>query len=337
MDIREIIDRIPKVELHCHLDGSVRPDTIMELSRRDNIEIPLMSASEFKDNFQVIGGCKSLKEYLNKFQYPIMVMQKKENLRRIVLELLEDSAKDGIRYIEIRFAPLFHTSQGLKPEEIVETVLEAMKEGESKYNIFSGLILCCMRHQEVRESLKVVDLAKKYMKDGVIAIDLAGNESDFPPELHKEAFDAAYEKGMNITVHAGETGIYQNILKSINLLHAARIGHGLSAIKDKGTLEYLINNKITLEMCPTSNLNTNAIASLEEHPIRKLLNQGVKITLNTDNRTVSNVSLVDEYMNLIIKQGFTFEEIKQVIRNGIDAAFINDDKKKHLLKEFSNW
>lgn len=337
MEIREIIHRIPKVELHCHLDGSVRPTTILELSRKDDIELPMEDFKNFNQAFQVMGTCKSLKEYLNKFQYPLAVMQKKENIKRIVVELLEDCNKDGIRYIEIRFAPFSHTAEGLSPEEIVEAVLEAMREGENKYNIFSGLILCCMRHAAVSESLKVVALAKKYMNLGVIAIDLAGNESDFPPELHKEAFDAAYEKGINITVHAGETGIFQNIIKSINILHAVRIGHGLSAIKDEGTMEQLIKNHIPLEMCPTSNVNTNAVASLREHPIRKLLNNGVKITLSTDNRTVSNVTLEEEYMRLIREQGFTFEEIKKVIKNGIDASFLEDSKKKLILQEFSQW
>lgn len=332
--MREKIKNIPKTELHCHIDGSLRPSTIIELLRKNNLSLPTSNLNNIEDNFKINGSCSSLKDYLNKFDFPIKVMQKKEDLYRVTFELLEDAKEDGIRYIELRFAPYFHTAEGLKVEEVVEAVLSAMKDAENKLNIYSGLILCAMRHESVSKSMDVINLAQKYIDNGVVAVDLAGNESDFPPELHKAAFDAAYEADINITIHAGETGICKNIMKSINILHASRIGHGVFAYKDKNTLHHLIKNHIPLEMCPKSNLDTKAVDSYKKHPIKTYFENGVMVTLNTDNRTVSNLSLVDEYMNLVNILGFTEVQIIEVMRNGFLAAFCSDELKNKLLKEF---
>lgn len=335
MDLREKIKNIPKAELHCHIDGSLRPSTIIELLRKNNLLLPTSNLDSMEDNFKINGNCNSLKEYLDKFDFPIKVMQKKEDLYRVTFELIEDAQKDGIRYIELRFAPYFHTAEGLKVEEVVETVLSAMKAAEKKYDIYSGLILCIMRHEPISKAIDVVNLAKRYMKNGVVAVDLAGNESDFPPEIHKAAFDIAYANGLNITIHAGETGICENIMKSISILHATRIGHGVFAYKDSKTLDYLVKNQITLEMCPKSNVDTKAVASYKNHPIKRYLESGLRITLNTDNRTVSNLNLVDEYMNLVNILGFTEAQIVQVIKNGILSSFCSEDLRNKLLKEVS--
>lgn len=335
MDLRERIKSIPKAELHCHIDGSLRPSTIIDLLRKNNLPMPTSNLDNIEDNFKIKGNCNSLKEYLNKFDFPIKVMQKKEDLYRVTFELLEDAKKDGIRYIELRFAPYFHTAEGLKAEEVVEAVLSAMKTAENKYGIYSGLILCVMRHEPVSKAMAVVALAKKYIKNGVVAVDLAGNESDFPPELHKTAFDIAYADGLNITIHAGETGICENIMKSINILHAARIGHGIFAYKNQKTLDYLAKNQIPLEMCPKSNVDTNAVASYKDHPIKQYLESGLRVTLNTDDRTVSNLNLVDEYINLVNILGFNEAQILQVIKNGISSAFCSENLKNKLLKEVS--
>lgn len=331
MDMRKIMQDIPKTEIHCHIDGSIRPGTIRSLAEKDGIYIPP------ETSFNVSGKCDSLKEYLDKFYFPIKVMQTKENIKRIALELLEDAKNDGVQYIEMRFAPLQHVNEGLKAEEIIESVLESIDEGKEKYNIFSGLILCCMRNESPENSVKVIKLAEKYRKYGIAAVDLAGDESSFPPEIHKKAFDMAYDYGLNITVHAGETGICGNILKSIKLLHADRIGHGLYAYKDRNTMDYLAENKVPLEMCPTSNLNTGAVSSYEDHPIKKYFDKGLNVTLNTDNRTVSDVTLTDEYMNIMTKLGFTFKDVVNVIENGIKASFASDDIKKKIIENLHQY
>ena len=335
MNLREKIKNIPKTELHCHIDGSLRPSTIIDLLIKNNLPLPISNLDKVEDYFKINGDCSSLKEYLSKFDFPIKVMQKKEELYRVTFELLEDAKKDGISYIELRFAPYFHTVKGLKPEEVVEAVLSAMKDAENKFNIYSGLILCAMRHESSSKAVDVINLAKKYIKSGVAAVDLAGNESDFPPEIHREAFDIAYETGLNITIHAGETGICENIMKSINILHASRIGHGIFAYKDQKTLDYLVQNQIPQEMSPKSNLDTKAVKSYREHPIKTYLENGLRVTLNTDNRTVSNINLVDEYMNLVNILGFTENQIFQIIKNGISSSFCSENLKNKLIKEFN--
>ncbi len=335
MNIENIIRSIPKVELHCHIDGSIRPKTILELALSDRIDVPFFNIDEAISYFQITGECNSLKDYLDKFHFPIRVMQKKSNIYRIVMELIEDSKNDGIIYTELRFAPLQHMKGGLSAEEVVETALEAMKDGKDKYGVDSGLILCALRHEPVEKSIIIVNLAKEYIAKGVVAVDLAGNENDFPPKIHKKALDFAYEYGINITVHAGETGICANILKSIIDLHATRIGHGVDSYMDSKTLEYLIKNNIALEMCPTSNLQTKAINNYSEHPIRTYLKQGINVTLNTDNRTVSNITLTEEYMNLISKLDFSIEEILQLIKNGINSSFASKKLKDNMIEKFN--
>ena len=333
MDINNIIEKLPKVELHCHLDGSVRPETIFEMLKDQKIALPVKTLEEFERYVKVIGKCESLKEYLTKFKYSIMVMQDKKNIYRITLELLEDCKKQGVKYIEIRFAPYFHLEKGLTMDEVIETVLEAMKAGEERYGVISNLILCAMRHESVDKNIELVNTAKKYINKGVVAIDLAGNEHDFPPELHKRVFDLAKEYGFHITIHAGETGIEQNIIKSIELLHAERIGHGVFAYKNPEIVQFLINNNVPLEVCVTSNYNTEAIEQLKFHPIKSYLEKGIKVTVNTDNETVSNVTLNDEFNILVKELKFNVEDIKKVLFNSIEASFANEGQKALLKNE----
>lgn len=334
MDYGKIIRDLPKVDLHCHLDGSVRPQTIIDIAIKENIAIPSRELKEFEKCVKVFDECNSLKEYLDKFELPIKVMQKKEDIYRITSELLEDVSKENVKYIEIRFAPFKHMEKGLKAEEVIETVIKAMKEGREKYGVMSNLILCAMRHESLESSKLLVEIGRKYLGKGLVAVDLAGNEQDFPPEIHKEAFDLAKKYGFHCTIHAGETGIEQNIIKSIDILHAERIGHGVCAFKDEKVVKYLKDKKIPLEMCITSNINTKAVESYKTHPIKEYLDEGLIVTVNTDNITVSNVSINDEFNYLVKEQGFTLEHIKKVIKNGIEASFASEQDKDILRTEY---
>lgn len=336
--MREILKEIPKIELHCHLDGSVRPETMYELLAKDGEDLGVKDIKEFEDLVMVKDECKSLKEYLEKFGFPLRVMQNQENIERITYELLEDLSKQNVKYVEIRFAPFLHMEKGLSFDEVVENVLKGMERAKDDFNILSNAILICMRHESVENSLKVVEYGEKYLGKGVVAVDLAGNEHDFPPELHKEAFELAYNKGYNITIHGGETGIVENIPKSIELLHAKRIGHGIAAIKDDKVIDLLKEKNIFLEMCPISNLQTKAVDSIEHYPIREYLNRGIGITINTDNTTVSNTSLYKEYELLMDKLDFSIEEILKLIDNSVEAAFISEKEKqslRNIIKEES--
>ncbi len=330
--MREILGKIPKIELHCHLDGSVRPETMYELLIQQGEKLETKDMEEFKNLVSVREECDSLVQYLKKFSYPLKVMQKGENIERITYELLEDLSKQNVKYVEIRFAPFLHMAHGLTFDEVVESVLRGMDRAKKDFNILSNAILICMRHESCDNSLKVVEYGEKYLGKGVVAVDLAGNEQDYPPEIHKEAFELAHKKGYNITIHGGETGIVENISKSIELLHAKRIGHGIAAIKDPEVMKLLKEKNVFLEMCPISNLQTKAIDRIENYPIRKYLELGIGVTVNTDNTTVSNTSLDKEFEILMDKLNFSIEEILKLIDNSVEAAFISKEEKKALRK-----
>lgn len=329
--MEDILNKLPKIELHCHLDGSVRPETMYELLLEEG-EIEYKDFKEFEELVKVKDECKSLVEYLKKFKYPLKIMQRQENIERITYELLEDLNIQNVKYVEIRFAPFLHTKAGIKFDEVVESVLKGMEKAREDFGIMSNAILICMRNENIEESIKVVEYGAKYIGKGVVAVDLAGNEQDYPPELYEKAFKLAYQKGYNITIHAGETGIEKNIIKSIELLHAQRIGHGIAAAKAPKVMELLKNKSVFLEMCPISNLQTKAVKTIEDYPIRSFINKGLKVTVNTDNTTVSNTSLEKEYELLINKLDFNIEEILKLIDNSIEAAFLQEKERVRLRK-----
>lgn len=332
MDIYEKVKKMPKVELHLHLDGSVREETVWELMDKENL--PYKDFQEFSKILRVEGKCESLKVYLEAFKYPVKVMQRKDNIKRISKELVEDLSKEGVVYGEIRFAPILHTEEGLTLEEVIQSALEGIKAGEEAFGVKSNLILCAMRGFPIEENISMIKAGAKFLGKGVIAADLAGNEHDFPPEESTEVFNLAKALGYHITIHAGETGKEENILKSINITHAERIGHGMYAYKNPEIYKVLKEKNITLEMCPTSNLNTSAVESLEEHPIRKYFNEGIKVTVNTDNMTVSKITLEEEIFNLIKHLSFSYEEIVKLMRNGIEASFCDEATKEWIRNKF---
>lgn len=324
------LKKLPKVELHCHLDGSVRPETILELAQKDGIELPTYNLKDLKSYLQVPDDCPSLKVYLERFALPNAVMQNAENIYRITSELLEDVAKDGVKYIEIRFAPRLHMEKGLSFDEIVESVLKAIYEAPQKLSIHANLILCCMRHEDVSRSIEVVEAGRKFLGKGVVAVDLAGNEHDFPPELHKDAFDLAKEYGYHITIHAGETGIGENVEKSIKLLHAERIGHGLFCKDVPSSYNLVKSEQIPLEVCPISNLHTKAVPSYGEHPIGDFYKDDIFVTINTDNMTVSNITQTGEYEHLAEHFDFDQDIFTKIYLKSVEASFASNEVKAHL-------
>ena len=244
MDLKEI----PKIELHCHLDGSVRPSTMLDISNKDNIDIPTYDINELSKHITAPKECHSLDEYLSKFDIANKVMQTTANIKRVAYELLEDVSKNNVKYIEMRFAPLFHMAKGLKFDEIVQSVLDGIKEAENKFDVRANVILCCMRHMSSDDAIFVIEEGRKFLGKGVVAVDLAGSENLYPPEKFKEAFDLAKSYGYNITIHAGETGIGENVFKSIEMLHAQRVGHGVFAKDCVKSYQMLKDMGVTLEM-----------------------------------------------------------------------------------------
>ncbi|WP_315116469.1 adenosine deaminase [uncultured Clostridium sp.] len=326
--------KLPKIELHCHLDGSVRPGTVISIAKKEGITIPSYDSEVIKNMMIAPMECTSLREYLKRFTLPNAVMQSKEGLRRIAYELIEDAAKENVKYIEIRFAPLLHIEKGLTIEEVIKTVLDGIKDGENTYGIKSNLILSCLRHMPEDTVYDVIEAGKKFLGKGVVAIDLCGNEEEGFSKKFIESIKAAREYGYRVTIHAGETGIGKNVLEAVEVLKAERIGHGVF-IKDCPEAYSVVKNKeITLEMCPTSNVQTKAVSSYGDHPIINFYKDGVKVTVNTDNRTVSNTDLSNEYKFIFNEFNLTLEDYKELYNNSINASFAPEEVKEQLRAYF---
>ena len=309
-----------KIELHVHLDGSIRPKTISELLNINLAKAIKLSTLENKSN--------SLKEYLNKFDIPLKVLQTKENLERVAEELAQDLHEDGVIYAEIRFAPNKHLEQGLTLEEVLDSVLK----GLAKVDIKTNLILCMMRGDSFEKNLSIIKLAKNYLNKGVIAIDLAGNEAAYPVMEYKELFKIAKDEGIPFTIHAGEADNAESVMNAITL-GATRIGHGIRAIESDEALNLIKEKNITLEVCPKSNLDTNMYNNLEEHPVKQLYDMGINITINTDNRTVSNITLTKTYKDLANTFQFTTKDFIKMNETAIKSAFLTNFEKEKLLNE----
>lgn len=326
--------KMPKIDLHCHLDGSVRPETLLELGIAKGIR-PLDTTLEMlRTEARVPEDCSSLVEYLRRFELPLAVMQDRASLIRISGEFMADCRKDGLEYVEVRFAPILHTQEGLSFEAVLDAVLEGLTAGSSKTGIPFGLIMCCMRHLPPESSLEHVRRTLPFVGQGVVAADLAGDEAHFPPHLHQRAFDLARSNNLNITIHAGETGSAENVENSIALLYAQRIGHGTASWKKPELLDFLKERQITLEMCPTSNLHTKAIAALREHPAKRYLDQGLAVTLNTDNRTVSNISSSEEFQRVSQALALTDTDLNKLYVNAVNGAFVSAAMKEQLLAKW---
>lgn len=321
-NLSEKIAKMPKIELHLHLDGSIPTSYVKNKYNLNDTEIK---------NKMIAGNkCKDLNDYLTCFDFPIAIMQTKEELHDITVELLKQLKKQNVVYVEIRFAPQFHTNNGLSQEEVVSTIIDA----KNTVDIKSNLILCIMRGKDnMQANYETVEIAKKYLGKGVCAVDLAGAEAIFKTKEYKEIFESAKTLDIPMTIHAGEADGVQSIKDAISF-GTKRIGHGVRAIEDESLIKYLVDNGITLEVCPTSNIQTCICNSYATHPISKLYKSGVLVTVNTDNMTVSNTTLENEYENLVKEAGFTYEDLVNMNKNSLNAAFLNEKEKRELLNKY---
>ena len=311
------------IELHLHLDGSLRPETVWELAKEQNIKLPANTVDEVMDQMQVPEDCRTLEEYLTRFDLPLLVLQTREALERAAFELTEDLAKEGVTYAEIRFAPQLSIKGGMIQEQVVEAAIEGVKRGMEQYpSIRVGLILCCMRGEDNEEwNLQTVEAAKKYLGDVVCAVDIAGAESLYPTERFAPVFEKVREYGLPSTIHAGEAAGPES-MKTALAFGAKRIGHGVAAVEDPELVRRLIEEQITLEVCVTSNYQTKVVPSIEAHPIRRLFNAGVRVTVNSDNRTVSNTNVRKELDILRNVFGFKEQEIEKMEEYAWEARFL---------------
>ena len=338
----ELIRRLPKVELHEHLDGSVRPETIISLAAKRGIDLPETDPERLAAWFRAGSERRSLSLYLESFSVTTSIMQDEEALRRIAREEIEDLAADGVVYAEIRFAPSLHTRQGLTMDRVVRAVLDGMAEGRKKTGTEYGLILCAMRHESPEMSLKVAELATAYADRGVVGFDLAGDEAGHPAKDHIEAFQYIRRKNFNITIHAGEAFGTESIWQAIQICGAHRIGHGTRLLDDMITEDgrivkmgslahFVLDKRIPLEMCLTSNVGTGAAESYEKHPFPLFFRSSFRVFLCTDNRLMSGTSLSKELAIASEYYDLDIADIEKLTINAAKSAFCHHEKKLSLI------
>ncbi|HEX2719295.1 MAG TPA: adenosine deaminase [Gemmatimonadaceae bacterium] len=327
---RDLLRRLPKAELHCHLDGSVRPGTMLELAREQGVAMPAATPAALREHM-IVRDAHSLEEYLARFDVTLSVMQTAPALERIAYELAVDAADEGVRYIEIRYAPVLNVKRGLSLAEVVEAPLRGLARAEREKPIVARLIVCALRNLSPDVSLELARLAVAYRGRGVVGFDLAGGEQGNPASRHLKAFELARCNDMACTCHAGEGAGAESVRDAVHVCGASRIGHGTRLIEDPRLTEYVNDRRIALEICLTSNIQTRATDSYETHPLRRYYEMGLNVVLNTDNRLMSGVTLLDEYEHAA-SLGFGFDELATMALNGFESAFLPFAERRVLVE-----
>jgi adenosine deaminase len=326
---KEALRRWPKAELHVHLDGCLRPTTMLELAHAQGIRLPADTPEGLAQALYV-KHARNLEEYLTKYEITLSVMQTAGALERVAYEFVFDAAADGLRYVEVRYSPLLHRP-ALTLSQAIEAPLRGVKRAEAETGTKVGLIVCGIRTRPPGESLELARAAADYRTAGVVAFDLAGAERGHPARDHAPAFAYAAQHGMACTCHAGEGDGPDSIHQALEACGARRIGHGTRLGEDPALLEDVIERKIPLEMCPTSNVHTHTVPSLAEHPFKRYLDRGVIVTLNTDGRLMDGISLTDEYFTAQSVLGLTQADLARVTLNACESAFLPDSEKVALV------
>ena len=327
--------QLPKAELHCHLDGSVRPSTLLELGREARVQMPKHTPEELAE-FMRVDDARTLEDYLRRFDVTVSVMQTEEALERIAYELAEDAAEDGVRYIEVRNAPILNVVHGLTVVQAIEAPLRGLRRAEKDFGIIGRFIVCALRHFTPEDSLEMAKLAVEFKNEGVVAFDLAGGEKGNPAARHVAAFRYAREHDLAVTVHAGEGDGAESVREAVHVCGANRIGHGTRLIEDAELTQYVNDRRIALEVCLTSNVQTRVADSYEAHPLREYFDRGLNVTLNTDNRLMSGTTLTDEYVHAAEQLGFTVDELAGIALNGFESAFLPWEERLMLIEEASD-
>jgi adenosine deaminase len=327
---RDVLRRFPKAELHCHLDGSVRPETLLDLAREYDQPMPRTEAAALRD-YMLVHDARDLEEYLQRFAVTLSVMQTAESLERIAYELAIDAHADGVRYLEVRYSPILNVRHGLPLGEAVEAPLRGLARAQREVGIRAGVIVCAIRSMAADVSLELAELAAAYRKQGVVGFDLAGGEAGHPASIHERAFRHAHKHDVPCTCHAGEGFGPDSVRQALHTCCADRIGHGTRIFEDPELLDYVNDRRVPIEICLTSNVQTRAAASYATHPMRLYYDRGVNVVLNTDNRLMSGTTLTDEYAHAAHHLGFTFDELARVTLNGFESAFVSFDERRALV------
>ena len=331
---RELLRSLPKTDLHVHLDGSLRLETLLDLAAEGGVDLPFASLAEVRRYFTDELPERDLVAYLDRFDVTTSVMQTETALERIAYELVEDAAAENVWYMEVRYAPSLSQKRGLSLRQVVDAVERGLRRGQERYpRTRAHQIICGLRHFEPERAVRLAALAVEYKGKGVLAFDLAGAEKDNPAKRFREAFYLVRHANLNVTVHAGEAYGPESIHQALHWAGAHRIGHGVRLKEDPDLLQYVRDHRIPLELGPTSNVQTGAVASIEKHPVREYFDRGLRVTINTDNRLMSGTTVTDELALCCAHHDFTLEEIKKVVLNGFKSAFLHYPERKALIDE----
>lgn len=338
---KSLLKTVPKVLLHEHLDGALRPQTVIELAAQVHYTgLPTNDPEALSQWFHQGANQGSLSRYLEGFKHTIAVLQTEVALERAAYEQAQDLSSDNVVYFETRFAPIFHTQKGLTHQQVVSAVLKGLARGREVFGIRSGLIICAMRNMNV--SLEMAELAVDFRERGVVGFDLAGEEGGYPPKKHVDAFHYIQRENFNITVHAGEGFGKESIWQAIQYCGAHRIGHGTRLIDDVAVAEgkavklgdlaqYVLDKRIPLEICLLSNVHTGATPSLEQHPFKILYQKKFRVTLNTDNRLMSNTTMTQEFQAAAETFGLGLDDFEKITINAMKSAFLPYDQRCELI------
>jgi len=323
--ITNMIKNMPKLDLHCHLDGSLSTQFVKLASgiTLDN--------DELSKKLQAPPDCSSLAEYLTCFDLPISCLQTKQNITDSVIDVLKQAAAENVTYIELRFAPTCSLNNELSYTEIYEAAIEGSNLGLKKYNIHSNIIACAMRHHDIKTNMEVLKSSREFLGHGVCAIDLAGDEASFNNALFIDLFTEAKRLEMPFTIHSGECGSSDNVRLALEF-GASRVGHGIALIKDFELMQECKKQRLGIELCPTSNYQTRAVMPGDTYPLNKFLENGIMATINTDNRTVSNTTSCNELEFIVEHFGINEEDLITLYKNSVEISFANDNLKNDLLK-----
>lgn len=313
----------PKVELHLHLDCSLSYQVVCAID-------PSVTGEDYQHNFVAPAKCTNLADFLTRAPRSIALMQTKEHLRLVVADVFAQLKRGSVIYAEIRFAPFLHTDQGLTPAEVVEEINAATAEASAASDIEARLILCTLRHYTTEQSMQAVRLVEQFQGTHVAALDIAGDEAGYPLDAHVPAFDYAIQHGIARTAHAGEASGAESVWETLRRLHPTRIGHGVRSIEDAALLDVLRRERIHLEVCPSSNLQTNMYETYADHPIDRLYNDGISVGVNTDTRTITPVTLAREYESLHDVFDWDAGHFLRCNLAALEAAFIDQERKRAL-------
>jgi adenosine deaminase len=328
----ELLRALPKTDLHCHLDGSLRLSTVLDLAERQKVRLPAETPEGLAKAIHMGQTCESLEDYLVAFDVTLAVLQSEEALYRAAYELATDCAAENVRYLEVRYSPVLHTRHGLKPTTIVDAVLDGLRHAKRDAGIKSNVIICGIRHMDPQTSVRLAELAVAYKGKGVVGFDLAGAEEGHPARQHRDAIQLIRDNNVNVTIHAGEAYGPDSIAQAVHKCGAHRIGHGVRLRESGELLNYVNDHRIPLEMCPSSNVQTRSVQDFASHPLKFYFDFGLRVTVNTDNRLITDTTVTKELLLAHREMGFTLDDLCTVLVQGFKSTFLPFREKQDLLR-----